>query len=90
MRYTLRLLTFQQFERASALICACEQIRKAENIPGESMTIGLWAGEALTPNKIKDAEKYLNADDSSRKYDETIRKIGNPAQIKPKLNHIIR
>lgn len=82
MRYTLRLLTFQQFERASALICACEQIRKAENIPGESMTIGLWAGEALTPNKIKDAEKYLNADDSSRKYDETIRKIGNPAQIK--------
>jgi hypothetical protein len=60
MRYTLRLLTAQQFQRAAALICACEKIR-AENkdeLGTDRITIGLWVGE-LTPNKRGDATKVL-------------------------------
>lgn len=59
MRYTLRLLTFQQFERASIMICACENLRKKYNIPGGEISIGLWAGKALTPNTIEMADKIL-------------------------------
>jgi hypothetical protein len=52
MRYTLRLLTAQQFQRAAALICACEKIRNEneEELGTDRITIGLWVGE-LTPNK---------------------------------------
>ena len=60
MRYTLRLLSFQQFERAAALVCACEVLRRKNNIPGGEIGIGLWAGKALTPNKIEMADKILH------------------------------
>lgn len=60
MRYTLRLLTAQQFQRAAALICACEKIREEnkEELGTDKITIGLWVGE-LTPNKRVDATKIL-------------------------------
>lgn len=59
MRYTLRLLTIQQFERATALICACERVRKEENLRGNEISIGLWIGNASTPNTIDEAKKAL-------------------------------
>lgn len=60
MRYTLRLLTLQQFERATALVCACEYMRKKYGIPGNEISIGLWIGSGMTPNHIKDASETLN------------------------------
>jgi hypothetical protein len=53
MRYTLRLLTAQQFQRAASLICACEKIREEfkDEFGTERITAGLWVGEGLTPNK---------------------------------------
>lgn len=52
MRYTLRLLTAQQFQRAAALVCACEKIREENEaeLGEDRITIGLWVGE-MTPNK---------------------------------------
>lgn len=61
MRYTLRLLTAQQFERACALILACELIRLGL-VPGvkystkagkKCFSIGLWVGGDATPNHFK-------------------------------------
>jgi hypothetical protein len=61
MRYTLRLLTLQQFQRAAALICACEVIRRADaGIWGaEPFRIGLWVGMRTTPNTIDDAHESI-------------------------------
>ena len=57
MRYTLRLLTQQQFERAARLICALESMRRKmpERLGSEPITAGMWVGNATTPNTFKDA-----------------------------------
>jgi hypothetical protein len=61
MRYTLRLLTIQQFQRATALICACESIRRKALEHGDKrwgttpFRIGLWVGRRTTPNRTDDA-----------------------------------
>lgn len=74
MRYTLRLLTVQQFQRASAMVLACELIRRKKYIAGdladldfgqEPFSIGLWVGSGSTPNKYKDAVQALDSGDES-------------------------
>ncbi|MET7378357.1 helicase-related protein [Streptomyces sp. NPDC005526] len=65
-RYTLSLLTTQQFQRAATTVCALEHLRRTEpglGLGDEPVTIGLWVGERTTPNsfqKAKDAfdEQY--------------------------------
>jgi hypothetical protein len=60
MRYTLRLLTLQQFQRATTLICACESIRREEPTKWgkEPFRIGLWVGQRTTPNRTDQSEEF--------------------------------
>jgi hypothetical protein len=68
MRYTLRLLTTQQYQRAASLICACEKLRREHRSTlGETeISIGLWVGGEVTPIRHADAvsklQKLLNAE----------------------------
>lgn len=56
MRYTLRLLTRDQFLRATRLICALELIRKERGDLGrEPISVGMWVGDATSPNTFRKA-----------------------------------
>lgn len=58
MRYTLRLLTQQQFQRAGHLICALEMLRRDEQGLGrEPFSLGLWVGNEVTPGDAAKAHK---------------------------------
>lgn len=61
MRYTLRLLTIQQFQRAATLLCACEVLRRErpETWGDYRFSIGLWLGRDGTPNSDDDARSSL-------------------------------
>lgn len=69
MRYTLRLLTTQQFTRAASVMLACEAIRRgrisdagvARHELGRSpFSIGLWVGGEAVPNSVQDAAAALS------------------------------
>lgn len=61
MRYTLRLLTLQQFQRATTLLCAMEVLRRddARKWGNEPFTIGLWVGQRVTPNSTKESHEAI-------------------------------
>ena len=62
MRYTLRLLTRQQFERAARMVCALELMRR-ENAArfGEApIDIGIWVGREISPNTFVQAGELVD------------------------------
>lgn len=61
MRYTLRLLTAQQFLRAAALVCVLEDIRShnEDELGTASFGIGIWLGGSSTPNTWDQALENL-------------------------------
>lgn len=72
MRYTLRLLTMQQFQRASLVIMALELIRRwgGYQLGDEPINIGLWVGKNSIPNSnidlIYEFEHKLNLKKENR------------------------
>ncbi len=63
MRYTLRLLTSQQFQRATALVCAAELLRQEDtDVWGsEPFRIGLWVGTDVSPKRYDEAVQQLHS-----------------------------
>ncbi|MGH9752383.1 MAG: DISARM system helicase DrmA [Blastocatellia bacterium] len=82
MRYTLRLLTIQQFQRATALVCACEVIRRADpkKWGSEPFRIGLWVGQKTTPNTNEQAGEAIQMAHGQGNF-RGARLSGSPAQM---------
>ncbi|RDS82243.1 helicase [Dyella monticola] len=84
MRYTLRLLTLQQFQRATALICAMEVLRREALAGGDSslgiqpFTIGLWVGNKVTPGTTEDSHRAI---EDIRNPDKHHAGAASPAQL---------
>ena len=75
MRYTLRLLTLQQFQRATTLICAMELERQEAVAKGNKrlgktpFTIGLWVGNKVTPGTTADSHSAIQRIRDPDKFD---------------------
>ena len=90
MRYTLRLLTLQQFERAAGLICALGD-RAPEDLPDTApISLGLWVGQGATPNNVKDArERRSSGRDGPAARTPTTRRRPRPAAAVPLVRHAL-
>jgi Helicase conserved C-terminal domain len=87
MRYTLRLLTLDQLGRGAAMICAMElertkDVKKLGTWPFE---IGLWVGQAATPNRMgKSGERDENtARARTRKFKQDQKTSPIPLEVCP-------
>ncbi|MEP9415807.1 DISARM system helicase DrmA [Gordonia sp. VNQ95] len=76
MRYTLRLLTSQQFQRAAALVCAAEVIRQEDSGTwgDRPFSIGLWVGSAVSPKRYTEAKEQVETarSDTGKTYGLTV------------------
>ena len=86
MRYTLRLLTLQQFQRATTLMAACEIIRRDDPAAwgDEPFRIGLWVGQSSTPNRTEDAAAIIKSarnNDFQADYSGSVGGSGTPYQL---------
>lgn len=95
MRYTLRLLTSQQFLRATTLMCAAEMIRREDPTTwGETpFRIGLWVGSSVSPKRYSEAAaqvKSVRADESNTAWGLTVLQFSHcpwcGTAINPKAN----
>jgi hypothetical protein len=82
MRYTLRLLTIQQFQRATALVCACEVLRRSDEQKWgtEPFRIGLWVGQKSTPNTTDQSAEAIQHIHGSKSFKPGLGS-GSPAQL---------
>lgn len=77
MRYTLRLLTAQQFQRATTLVCAAELARRDDPITWgtEPFRIGLWVGTDVSPKRVAEAADQLAKVNDGRGHRLTVLQI---------------
>ena len=73
-RYTFRFLSMDQFQRTSIMIAALETLRQKvfttnEKIGDEEFSIGLYVGEAISPNHL------TSNDDNSKTSEAQLEKI---------------
>jgi hypothetical protein len=91
MRYTLRLLTLQQFQRATLLICALEVIRKDNytithnnTLGAERISIGLFVGGSSLPNTWKETG-YASDSSMEKELNKIINQIESNNEISTNL-----
>ena len=56
MRYTLRLLTLQQGERATRLVAAMNIVSRENDLDCTEFSVGMWVGAGTSPNSCRTPE----------------------------------
>lgn len=92
MRYTLRMLTLQQFQRATLLILALETIRKDEfsmpntfKLGSERISIGLFVGGDTLPNNWSTGGQDINDGSMVNELKKISVSIKNKTNLESKL-----